>query len=182
MDVAKLESVPELQKGIFNKVFSNAALHWILRNEETRQSVFDAAGKALSPGGTFALEMGGLGNVTEMRTALLMAASRRVGFEAAVSADPWFFPDEKWITAALEKAGFRVDKVEREWRPTQTDKGGVEGWARLFGGMVLEAIKDEKEREEALKEAAETLKFTCKNPAGGETINYVRLRALATKL
>ena len=51
---------------------------------------------ALAPGGTFAFEMGGLGNVAEMRAALLSAVARRVGMERAVAADPWFFPDEGW--------------------------------------------------------------------------------------
>ncbi|CAH0056702.1 unnamed protein product [Clonostachys solani] len=182
LDATDIPSNPALQKGTFTKAFSNAALHWILRKEETRQAVFDAVAASLKSGGTFSLEMGGLGNVAEMRTSLLMAVSRRVGMKAALAADPWFFPEEKWITGVLEKAGFRVDKVEREWRPTQADKGGVEGWIRLFGSQILHAVEDEKEREEVVKEIAEVLREVCRNPGGGEMISYVRLRALATKL
>lgn len=126
--------------------------------------------------------MGGLGNVTEMRTALLLTVARRAGLPAALAADPWFFPDETWLSSALEEAGFRVDKVEREWRPTKADQGGVEGWVRLFGKHILEAVEDETEREEAVKEAAAVLKEVCRNPSGGEMISYVRLRALATKV
>lgn len=182
LDATKLPTASSLQKATFTKAFSNAALHWILRNPESRQDVLNAVGSALQPGGTFALEMGGLGNVAEMRTALLMAVSRRVGLPAALAADPWFFPDEGWITKSLEAAGFRVDKVEREWRPTAADSGGVEGWVRLFGKQVLDAITDEKEREAAVKEAADVLRVVCDNPGGGQMISYVRLRALATKL
>jgi trans-aconitate methyltransferase len=182
LDATKLPTASSLQKGTFTKAFSNAALHWILRNPESRQDVFNAVGSALQPGGIFALEMGGLGNVSEMRTALLMAVSRRVGLPAALAADPWFFPDEAWITKSLETAGFRVDKVEREWRPTAADSGGVEGWVRLFGKQVLDAVEDEKEREAAVKEAADVLNVVCNNPGGGQMISYVRLRALATKL
>lgn len=184
LDATKLSSASSLQQGNYTKAFSNAALHWILRDAATRQSVLDAVGASLRPGGEFALEMGGLGNVSEMRSALLLAVSRRAegGLPAALAADPWFFPDEVWLTRALEAAGFRVDKVEREWRPTAAGEGGVEGWARLFGKQILDAIEDQELREEAVKEVAGVLDVVCRNPAGGHMISYVRLRALATKL
>ncbi|KFA67187.1 hypothetical protein S40285_10288 [Stachybotrys chlorohalonatus IBT 40285] len=181
LDAAQLASNTSLQKGAYTKVFSNAALHWILRAEVTRRSFFAGVHAALAPGGHLAFEMGGLGNVAEMRTALLMAVSRRVGMPAALAADPWFFPDETWATAVLEEAGFRVDRAEREWRPTQADKGGVEGWVRLMGGRFLDAVPEE-EREDVVREAVEVLREVCRNPAGGETISYVRLRCLATKI
>ena len=179
-DANQLVSKAELQNGKFTKVFSNAAMHWILRPASTRPAFFKGVYGALAPGGTFAFEMGGLGNVTEMRTALLMAVSRRVGMPAAVAADPWFFPDEKWITAQLEEAGFVVEKAEREWRPTQADKAGVEGWVRLMGSQLLDAV-DADAREEAVRECVETLSEVCRNPGGGEMISYVRLRGLARK-
>jgi trans-aconitate methyltransferase len=171
-----------LQQGTYTKLFSNAALHWILREPSSRTPFFTAAHAALRPGGTFALEMGGLGNVAEMRTALLMATARRIGLDAAKSADPWFFPDETWLSSELESAGFRVDRVEREWRPTTADKGGVEGWVRLMGRQFLDAVPDENEREDVVKEAADVLGEVCKNPSGGHMISYVRLRCVATKL
>jgi trans-aconitate methyltransferase len=181
VDAAHLTEKKDLQQGTFTKAFSNAAFHWILRNEATRDSVFRGVAASLRPGGTFAFEMGGLGNVSEMRTALLMVVSRRIGMDAALAADPWFFPDEGWATASLESAGFRVDKVEREWRPTKADKGGVEGWVRLFGSMFLEALPEEQ-REEAVAEAVGVLREVCRNASGGEMVSYVRLRCLATKL
>lgn len=181
LDGTRIHQNAELQKGTFTKAFSNAAMHWILREESSRQPFFEAVHAALAPGGVFAFEMGGLGNVSEMRTALLMAASRRVGLEAAKAADPWFFGDEDWAKSGLEKAGFRVEKVEREWRPTTADKGGVEGWLRLFGSHIIEAVPEDQ-REAAIKEAAEVLREVCKKPDGGEMVSYVRLRALATKI
>lgn len=180
LDATQLVSKPELQQEKFTKAFSNAAMHWILRPEATRSTFFKGVYGALAPGGTFAFEMGGLGNVCEMRTAILMAVSRRVGMSAALAADPWFFPDEKWITAQLEEAGFEVIKAEREWRPTAADKAGVEGWVRLMGSQLLDAV-DESEREDAVKECVDVLREVCKNAAGGEMISYVRLRALAKK-
>ncbi|KAG4265166.1 hypothetical protein FPRO04_00550 [Fusarium proliferatum] len=152
LDATQLVSKPELQKGAFTKVFSNAAMHWILRPEDTRAQFFKGVYASLAPGGSFVFEMGGFGNVSEMRTAALSAVGRRIGMEAALAADPWFFPDEAWVTKALQDAGFVVERAEREWRPTPTDKGGVEGWIRLMASQFLDAILDEKEREEAVQE------------------------------
>lgn len=182
LDATALASSTALQKGTFTKAFSNAALHWILRNPDTRDSVFPAVYASLQQGGTFTFEMGGLGNVSEMRAAILLAVSRRVGLDRALEAEPWFFPDEAWATQAMESAGFRVDRVEREWRPTTADKGGVEGWVRLFGKQTLDAVTDEKERDEVVKEVAAVLREVCKKPDGGEMISYVRLRCQGTKV
>ncbi|KAF4975233.1 hypothetical protein FZEAL_7940 [Fusarium zealandicum] len=152
LDAVQLVSKPELQKGTFNKAFSNAAMHWILRPEDTRAQFFKGVYAALAPGGSFTFEMGGLGNVPEMRTAALGAVARRVGMKAALAADPWFFPDEAWISKELEEAGFVVERAEREWRPTPADKGGVEGWIRLMASQLLDAVPEAEAREEAVQD------------------------------
>ena len=182
LDATSIPSNPALQQASFTKAFSNAALHWVLRDPASRAPFFAAVHAALRPGGTLAIEMGGLGNVAEMRTALLLGVSRRVGIARAAAAEPWFFPDEAWLSGALREAGFRVERIERDWRPTTADKGGVEGWVRLFGKRVLEVVEDEAEREEVVREVAAVLKEVCRMPGGGEMISYVRLRALATKV
>lgn len=66
IDATKIISSPELQKSSYDKVFSNAAMHWILRNEETRRDFFLGVRGALKPGGIFVFEMGGMGNVAEV--------------------------------------------------------------------------------------------------------------------
>jgi hypothetical protein len=57
---------PELQNGEFDKAFSNAAMHWILRPEESREQFFLGVRNALKCGGVFCFEMGGMGNVAEV--------------------------------------------------------------------------------------------------------------------
>ncbi|RYP13825.1 hypothetical protein DL765_006697 [Monosporascus sp. GIB2] len=179
---------PRLQTGAFTKAFSNAALHWVLRAPAAAQAdFFRGVRSALAPGGVFAFEMGGLGNVAEMRAALLMAVARRAdgGLEAARRADPWFFPDEAWITEMMERTagGWRVDRLEREYRPTPaTDLGGVEAWVRLMGAQFFEAVEEGPLREECVKEVVDVLECVCRNPSGGFQIGYVRLRVLATKI
>ncbi|KAI8256872.1 putative methyltransferase [Colletotrichum sp. SAR11_239] len=176
LDATKIatSSTPALQAPTFTKAFSNAALHWILRPPGAQISVFTAVRDALLPGAPLVLEMGGLGCVCEMRTALLMAVSRRVGIDKAKEVDPWFFPDEAWLTNALENevGGWKVEKIEREWRPTIADRGGVEGWCRLMGKELLDAVEDEGEREKCVREVADVLEHVCAVPGGGHMISY----------
>jgi hypothetical protein len=191
MDALDLGSRSRLQDGSCTKLFSNAALHWILRPADRREAFFRAARTALVPGGIFAFEMGGLGNVQECVTAILAPIARRVGMEKAWAANPWFFPDEDWARQTLEKkvGGWKVERAERVWRPTVVDtETGVEGWTRLMGKTFFEAVGDEVEREACVKEAAEVLKVVCAIDGPGEggrqryMLSYVRLRVLARKI
>jgi len=170
----------------FTKAFSNAAMHWILRPEAKREAFFAGVRDVVlgAPGSTFAFEMGGLGNVAEIRAALYTALSRRVGIERAREADPWFFPDEQWIRHMMEEqvGGWTVDKIEREWRPTPADGGGVEGWLRLMAASFFQLLEDEGEREECIREVKDVLEVICCAPDGSIVYNYVRLRVLARKL
>jgi Methyltransferase domain len=64
LDATKLSA--DLKNGSFDKVFSNAAMHWILRPEESREDFFLGVRNALKARGVFAFEMGGMGNVAEV--------------------------------------------------------------------------------------------------------------------
>ena len=59
--------------GEFDAVFSNAALHWMLRPD----AVIDGVYRALKPGGRFVGEFGGAGNVATIASALEAALDRR---------------------------------------------------------------------------------------------------------
>lgn len=171
---------------VYDKVFSNAAMHWILRSDATRERFFPGVQKCLKVGGTFVFEMGGMGNVTEMRSTFLSVVARRAGIEKAREADPWFFPDEQWLEDTLEKqGGWEIVKVERVYRPTKADKGGVEAWVRLMGKQFFDVLDGEKEREDAIQEAIAILQTVCRSSGGGDSgewIGYVRLRAMLRKL
>jgi hypothetical protein len=159
-------------------------MHWILRPQDRREAFFRGVHAALKPNGVFVFEMGGMGNVAEMRTIFLSVISKRVGIEKAREADPWFFPDETWMTRMLEETvgGFKVERIEREYRPTKADKGGVAGWVKLMGKQFLDAIGDPYQREDAEREACEVLKTVCESPGGGDWFGYVRLRAVVRKI
>jgi hypothetical protein len=122
-----------------------------------------------------------------MRTVFLSLTSQHIGITAARTADPWFFPDEMWMTRALESSGFEVLKIEREYRPTKADSSGIEGWVKLMGKQFFTAVEKEKGkevREGCEKEAVEILKTVCESQVegGGDWIGYVRLRGLARKV
>lgn len=155
----------------------------ILREPESRDDFFQAIFKLLQPGGHFVFEMGGHGNVAELRAALISAVAHRCGINAARVADPWFFPDEKWMRAILEKTGYVDVVTEMEYRPTkaeQGDGGGVEGWVRVMGKWFLAAVEEEK-RGELVREVSEVLKTVCGTESGEELFGYVRLRVKAMK-
>ena len=177
-------------KGGFTKIFSNAALHWIFAGgagplaASKRRKFLDDMNGFLVPGGKLVFECGGSGNVAEARAALLAAIARRVGFERAAAACPWFFPDEEWVTSVFtDDRGWVVERTEVELRPTRLDRGGVEGWVRLMGKRWFDVIEVEGEREEAVVEAVKVLEEVCRDPEGeGWKLGYVRLRVVARKI
>ena len=185
-DCRNLEDCLELQSAKYSKVFSNAALHWILRDPSSRLSVFRAAFRALEPGGQLVFEMGGAGNVAEIHAALLAAVVHQgVSIEKAREASPWFFPSEGLMKNILGEVGFVVKKSEIEYRPTPftTEKeGGIEGWVRLMGAQILEAVAIPEKREAAVREVCDVLKTILTHEEDGSMwLGYVRLRVHAEK-
>lgn len=175
-------------EGSWDKVFSNAALHWILRPTATRENVFREVHRALKPEGSFVFEMGGKGNVAEIQAAFTAALVHAgLSIEEAREACPWFFPSVEWMRQMLGQAGFEVVKCESEYRPTKLNperedgSGGIEGWLRLMGARFLEAV-DEGKREGVLKEVGDVLESVItREEDGSRWIGYVRLRAVARK-
>lgn len=175
------------QQRKYTKVFSNAALHWILRGKETRESVLRGVHAALAPGGKFVFEMGGAGNVADVHTALLSALSMRQGvhIEKARDACPWFFPSEEEMRKLLEGVGFEIDKTEVEYRPTRLtgeEGGGLEGWVRLMGVAFLDVLgDDEAKKKEVVRDVCEVLRSVIGREDGSMWLGYVRLRVAARK-
>ncbi|KAL8987744.1 MAG: hypothetical protein Q9177_003089 [Variospora cf. flavescens] len=184
------------QEAAYTKVFSNAALHWILRDPSSRTSVLRDTYAVLKPGGAFAFEMGGAGNCAEAHTALMAAVVRQgVSIQDARELCPWFFPSESTMRRMLLDVGFSVEKTEVEYRSTkltarEEDGGGIEGWVRLMGARFLDALDSEEKREVAVREVCELLKTVIthgdeeeeeEEEDDGMFLGYVRLRVLARK-
>lgn len=189
----------------FTKIFSNAALHWILRplvpNPVTRDltplvNFFRACYSLLIPGGTFTSESGALGNVAGVHAALISALIHRgISPVEARAVSPWFFPSANLMATVLTQAGFIVETCEEVHRPTRAMGDDVRSWVRLFGAAFLDKVEEwvsareewdsEKRkcvREDVVREVSEVVEGVGRREEDGAfMIGYVRLRIQARK-
>ena len=151
----------------FDAAFSNATLHWVLEKEQAARAIF----RALKPGGRFAGEMGGEGNLQKLREALDEELIIR-GYVPPVGASNWYAsPDE--FASVYEAAGFdRIDARLIE-RPTPIEHG-VAAWVTTFRkGWLDRAQVPENERAEIGAAVADRF--------GSDIADYVRLRFIMRK-
>ena len=173
IDARLMDSFQLTFKAEFDAAFSNAALHWMKRDPD---AVLRGVRRALRPGGRFAAEMGGHGNVAAIRVALVAMLEQR-GLEDPAEVMPWYFPTVSEYRARLERAGFRVDSIELIPRPTQLPTD-MRGWLETFAAPFFQ-ILPEPERETALEEVIALLRPALCDTEGRWTVDYVRLRFLA---
>jgi trans-aconitate methyltransferase len=157
----------------FDAVFCNASLHWMKRDPE---AVIAGVKRALKPGGRFAAEMGGHGNVAAITVALL-AILERHGVRGPLLANPWYYPTVDEYRGRLERAGFNVEYMELIPRPTLLPTG-MKAWLETFA-MSLFRHLPENQRELALEETVEMLRPALCDEKDQWTADYVRLRFLA---
>ena len=155
----------------FDAVVSNAALHWM----GAPDAVLAGVAKALRPGGRFAGEFGGKGNVAAIVTALVAVLDRR-GVDGA-AAIPWYFPTVAEYRARLEAHGFSIASIELVPRPTPLTTG-IAGWFETFAAPFMKRLP-EAQRAGASDEAIALLAHSLRDDAGAWTADYVRLRFLA---
>jgi trans-aconitate methyltransferase len=157
----------------FDAVFSNAALHWMTRPA----AVIAGVGRALRPGGRFVGELGGEGNVETIHAAL-RAALRRRGLDSSPG-EITYFPSLATYRAALEGAGFRVERIETFPRATPLPTG-MSGWLRTFALSYL-AVASAPDREGLVDEVIEAVRPRLCDADGNWHADYVRLRFAATR-
>jgi trans-aconitate methyltransferase len=157
-------------------VFSNAALHWMIRPAAVAASVRDA----LRPGGRFVFEMGGHGNMAAVYGALAEAVSA-AGHTPIDTGDLWYFPSLGAQASVLEAHGFRVTWAAHFDRPTRLAGGesGLRQWIAMFADRVL-AVVPEEGREAVLREVELRLRPRLHRD-GAWHADYVRLRVAATR-
>lgn len=151
----------------FDAAFSNAALHWMLNPPAVAAGVF----RALKPGGRFAGELGGEGNVRRLREALDEELVIR-GYAPPVESSNWY-PSAEEFAAVYESAGFEQIDARLIDRPTPLDHG-IAAWVTTFRkGWLDRAGVPEDER--AAIGAAVAERF------GSNVADYVRLRFIMRK-
>lgn len=158
----------------FDAVISNAALHWMKEPD----AVLAAVARSLAPGGRFVAEMGGFGNVASIRVAIHAALARR-GIDGPARC-PWYFPTAEEYGERLSRAGFAVDRMELAPRPVSV-ASGMHAWCANFTESYQRALPD-AERAPFVDEVVGLLEPVLRQPDGGWTADYVRLRFHATRL
>jgi len=165
---ARLMDAAELKfSEAFEAAFSNATLHWVLDKERAARAIWFS----LKPGGRFAGEMGGEGNLKLLREALDDVLVTR-GFGPPTYAANWYpTPDE--FAAVYETAGFRDIDARLIERPTMLDHG-VAAWVTTFRkGWLDRAEVPDEERAEIAQAVADRV--------GSNVADYVRLRFIMRK-
>jgi trans-aconitate methyltransferase len=157
--------------GVFDAVFSNAALHWM----KNADAVIDGVWRALRPGGRFVAEMGGHGNVDAIVRALESIMQAR-GLEMR---NPWFFPTAGEYRARLESRGFVVRQMELFARPTPLP-GDIRGWLAAFGEPLLGHFYG-ADREQITRQLLHALRPELCDANGRWIADYVRLRFAAAR-
>ena len=162
MDAADMPFAAE-----FEAAFSNATLHWVLAKEQAARATF----RALKPGGRFAGEMGGEGNLAKLREALDEELIIR-GYVPPIEASNWYASPEEFA-AVYEAAGFCEIDARLIERPTPIEHG-VDQWVTTFRrGWLDRALVPEEERSEIGAAVADRV--------GSNLADYVRLRFIMRK-
>ena len=159
----------------FDKVFSNAAFHWISDHEKLLGNVY----RSLKPLGMLVVEMGGKDNGKTILDSLKKAVAKR-GFIENSEKQILYFPSVAEYTNLLEKNGFTVYYVLYFDRDTElVGKDGIKNFIKMFYTAYLNGI-DEKTTEEILEDVEEECrKKLYKN--GKWYADYKRLRFVAKK-
>jgi trans-aconitate 2-methyltransferase len=107
---------------VFDAVFSAATLHWIHDHE----SVFNSVFAALTRGGRFVAQCGGVGNLHRLyeRAERVMAAAPYDQFFRRWD-DPWYFADPEVTAKRLRAAGFIDVETSLEAAPVDLGEAGA---------------------------------------------------------
>jgi trans-aconitate 2-methyltransferase len=123
MDARKLAFQEE-----FDKVFSNAALHWIL----DQTAVLRGVARSLKAGGELLFQMGGKGNAQDVLGILgdILVEKQWQGYFEGFTF-PYAFCSPGEYTSMLEKAGLKPLRVELFPKVMKLNgKQGLAGWIR----------------------------------------------------
>ena len=126
---------------------------------------------ALKPGGRFAGEMGGAGNLATLRKTLDEVLVER-GYGPPTYAANWY-PTPEEFAAVYEQAGFKDIEARLIERPTELEHG-VAAWVTTFRrGWLDRAGVPDAERQAIAEAVAERV--------GSNVADYVRLRFIMRK-
>lgn len=159
----------------FDAAFSNAALHWMLAKKRVAAAIF----RALKPGGRFAGEMGGFGNIQMLRSGIRAELEER-GYHVPAN-DPQWYPSPEEFANVYAAAGFVDIQPRLIPRPTPLALG-VAAWVKTFrAGWLDVAEVPEADRDEIAAAVERRLAPQLRQPDGSWSADYVRLRFIMRK-
>lgn len=160
----------------FDAVFSNAALHWMTRPAP----VADCIARALKPGGRFAAEFGGKGNLDGLHAAVKKAMAS-LGCPVGEELSPWFFPSIGEYATLLEERRLSVRYATLFDRPTPLEGGenGLRDWLETFTSNFLARLSP-AQRPQFFQQVEEELRPTLFR-GGTWYADYQRIRVLAVR-
>lgn len=156
--------------GQFDAAFSNAALHWMLDPDAVASGVFSV----VKPGGRFAGEMGGQGNIATLRNGIRAELVER-GYEVPAG-DPQWYPSCEEFVRLYACAGFTQIQAQLIARPTPL-ASGVAAWVKTFRAGWLDVAGVAAADRDSVAAAVEArLRPQLQRPDGSWVADYVRLR------
>lgn len=163
--------------GGFNKVFTNATLHWC---KSSPVSVIRSAYTLLKSGGEggiFVGEMGGFMNCIGVRSAMHQVLRQRHNLteQQIQQVDPWWFPNVHELQDLLIQEGFKVDHISLNPRITPLPTG-LKGWLDTFGRHAMLGQFDDVEAEKIIEEVVKICEVDMKDNRGDWAMMYMRLR------
>jgi trans-aconitate methyltransferase len=173
--VADLQHPPSglLENDTFDAAISNAALHWMPRQQDALSTIREA----LRPGAIFVAEMGGAGNVAAVDAALRQALA---SCGVSVDVPQNFYPTIGEEATLLADAGFRVDEARWFERPTPLQPGDtVADWVSHFRADLWNSLATET-REQVTTELLARTEAAGLLRDGVWYVDYCRLRFRAT--
>ena len=151
----------------FDAAFSNATINLVLDKDRAARAIWFA----LKPGGRFAGEMGGQGNLARLRQALDDELVAR-GFGPPTYAANWY-PSPEDFTQVYEQAGFKDIEARLIERPTELEHG-VAAWVTTFRAGWLDRAGVPHEERQSIADAVA-------DRVGTNIADYVRLRFIMRK-
>ena len=90
-----------------------------------------------------------------------------------------YYPTPEAYTRRLERAGFRVERIELIPRPTPLADGGMTEWLRTFRRGVLENLPEELRDTVVTEGQLACSESALRDEEGKWIADYVRLRFIA---
>ncbi|CAG8493181.1 8285_t:CDS:2, partial [Paraglomus occultum] len=141
-EVVSAENLEEWVKenkleGKIDKIFSNAALHWM----KDHNKVFAGMAAALKPGGRIVAEFGGAGNISALEQALIEALDKR-GYDGK-TISPWNFAHPETLKPLLLAHGLNPLDLTLFPRPTILPTT-LHGWLDTFGFTFCSVLSEDE--------------------------------------